>query len=129
MYDYGVNNTLEGTGQGLGISERQLFNGILQFNQRCRVGSAQPLSSVDKLTVSSAALRTRSTYRGCRVPPTSLIGSRSRSTYQGRWSRLRFSALAEKKLPFSASACDSRGSTAALCAERGNTKWFLIHIV
>ncbi|WDN87917.1 hypothetical protein BuS5_00885 [Desulfosarcina sp. BuS5] len=70
---------------------------------------------IDKWTVSSAALRTRSTYRGCRVPPTSLIGSRSRSTYQGRWSRLRFSALAEKKLPFSASACDSRGSTAALC--------------
>jgi len=32
MYDYGVNNTLEGTGQEFGISERQFFNGILQFN-------------------------------------------------------------------------------------------------
>jgi len=37
MYVYGVNNTLEGTGQELGIPEIQFFNGILQFNQSCRV--------------------------------------------------------------------------------------------
>ena len=42
MYDYGVNNALEGTGQELGIPEIQFFNGILQFNQCCRVALPSP---------------------------------------------------------------------------------------
>ncbi|WP_274428135.1 hypothetical protein [Desulfosarcina sp. BuS5] len=66
----------------------------------------------DKLTVSSAALRTRSTYRRLSSSSNVLDRFRSRSTYQGRSSRLRFSTLNEKKPPFSFSACDSRGSTA-----------------
>ncbi|WDN90117.1 MEMO1 family protein [Desulfosarcina sp. BuS5] len=66
----------------------------------------------DKLTVSSATLRTRSTYRRLSSSSNVLDRFRSRSTYQGRSSRLRFSTLNEKKPPFSFSACDSRGSTA-----------------
>ena len=42
----GLTRRWRGTKQELGISEKQFFNGILQFSQRCRVGSAQPLSSV-----------------------------------------------------------------------------------
>ena len=68
------------------IFDKQFVRLLISFN-------LYSVYSPDKWTVSSAALRTRSTYRGCRVPPTSLIGSRSRSTYQGRWSRLRFSRL------------------------------------
>ncbi|WDN90906.1 hypothetical protein BuS5_03877 [Desulfosarcina sp. BuS5] len=68
----------------------------------------------DKLTVSSATLRTRSTYRRLSSSSNVLDRFRSRSTYQGRSSRLRFSTLNEKKPPFSFSACDSRGSTAGV---------------
>jgi len=37
---------------------------------------------------------------------------RSRSTYQGRWSRLRFSTWEGNKKQFPSHVCDSRGSTA-----------------
>ncbi|WDN87800.1 hypothetical protein BuS5_00768 [Desulfosarcina sp. BuS5] len=82
---------------------------------RCSASAPQrQVSFVDKLTVSSATLRTRSTYRRLSSSSNVLDRFRSRSTYQGRSSRLRFSTLNEKKPPFSFSACDSRGSTAGV---------------